>query len=216
MGDGFSYKLLGVEEALKVLDPQKVAEAAKMALNTVARDTRVEASRQIRDIYNIKAGDVNKKLKVTVRASTYEMQAVISGLGMGLALSYFDAQQIMRSRMIKAGKGIDRHVLGVLVKGDVTARVKTGSGAKIVPSKYGNRPFIATMRSGHRGVWVRTGKVRSSPRYRGDQALEQLMGPGVGGAFGSRRVMDALQAYVSKKLPAEFNRVLGLKLKGQL
>lgn len=201
----FDVKLEGIDEALKAFDPQKVITAARQAINRTADSTRTEASRLIRSEYNIKATRLNQYLKVDAKASGNELSATITGKGRGLALSYFDAKQegvIANKKGFRYTRKAQR--TGNLRRGGaVTTLVKLAGGRKIVNDKYDNKPFLAKMKSGHIGVWVRTGK--------GKQPIEQHMGPGVGGLFGSKSIMDRIKTFVKDKFATEFNRLLNLK-----
>lgn len=195
-------KLEGVEKAMKMFDPNNVRKAANAALNRVAGSGKTEASKLIRQEYNIKAARVNQFLSLTVRAKGYDMMAVITGRGLGIALAYFDAKQ-QGYKLI--GEGAGRMRTTYLSRsgrkpGDVTVRVKRSSGRKVVGPKYNNKPFLAQMKSGHVGVFVRTGAQR--------KPIEQFLGPGVGGLFGSRKIMQAVKRRINEMWSKEFNHQL--------
>jgi len=215
MADNFSIQVIGIKQAMAMLDPNKVRLAANQAINRVASSARKEASTLIRQEYNIKAGRLNEYLRLAVRARGDNMEAVITGRGLGLALAYFDARQQgiktlgagagkLRSKYLAAtrqgGRGpvlIDGKWKTVSFGGEVTARIKRSR--KIVQPKFGHRPFMAQMRSGHIGVFERTGK---------DRTMVQRFGPGVGGLFGSRKIMEAVKKMVLARFGKEFDRQL--------
>lgn len=200
-------KLEGVEKAMKMFDPNNVRKAANAALNRVAGAGRTEASKLIRQEYNIKASRVNQFLRLAVRARGYDMEAVISGRGLGIALAYFDAKQ-QGFKLIGEGAGTMRTKYLSRTgrkRGDVTVRVKRSSGRKVVGPKYSNRPFLAQMKSGHIGVFVRTGDAR--------KPIEQMLGPGIGGLFGSRKIMQAVRQKINEVWSKELNHQLDYYLK---
>lgn len=200
-------KLEGVEKAMKMYDPNLVRKAANAALNRVAGSARTEASKLIRQDYNIKAARINQFLRVAVKAAGMRMEAVISGRGLGIALAYFDAKQ-KGSKMIGEGAGKFRtKFLARTGKklGDVTVKVKRGSGRKAVGPKYNNKPFLAQMKSGHIGVFVRKSKNR--------KPIEQLLGPGVGGLFGSAKIMQAVKRKIKELWAKEFKHQLDYYLR---
>lgn len=207
MPDFFTVELKGVKEALAILDPKKLKLATNRALNRVAGSGKTEASRGIRQEYNIKAARINQFLRLSVRARGANSEATITGRGLGIALAYFDARQ-KGYKLLGEGAGKMR-TKGLIRSGrkrsDVTVRVKRSSGRKIVNSKYGNKPFLAQMKSGHIGVFVRTGK--------GKKPIEQLLGPGVGGLFGSRKIIQAVKSKILKMWAAEFTRQLNYYFK---
>lgn len=204
-----SIEVKGVKEAMEMFDPQKVIQAARKSLQRVSNSAITHASKEIRKEYNIKAKDLRKFLRLTIRPRGNLLAAVITGTGMGLALASFEAKQVG----VKTAKGSFQYTrratrsVSLRFGGDVTVRVKTSSGRKVVTGKYGNKPFIARMKSGHLGVWIRQDKKRLP--------IKQLFGPGVGGLFGTKRIMDSTKVHVNETFSKEFRRnldyVLGRK-----
>jgi hypothetical protein len=227
MPDNVSIIVTGVKEAMAVCDPDKVRRAANQALNRVAISARKEASDIIRKEYNIKANRLAEYLRLSVRARGDNMEAVITGRGLGLALAYFDAKQA-GVKLINAGAGKMRtkflgatkrkkpnrgpvFIPGVGWKtvsfgGETTAITKISAGRKLVKSKYDHKPFMAQMKSGHIGVFERTGF---------ENKIKERFGPGVGGLFGSSKIMQAVKKLVEDRFKGEFDHqlehYLGLK-----
>jgi hypothetical protein len=206
--DSFDMKVTGITEALKMFHPNIVISAARSTVNRVSSSGKTEAGRLIREQYNINQSRLNDYLKLTSRASGYKIEAVITGRGRGLALAYFDAKQKGKI-LISTGKGKTRrsHLgskYGSGYAGNVTVRVKRSSGRKVVGPVDGNRAFMQRMKSGHVGVWVRTSKQRLPVR--------QLLGPGVGGLFGTKRVMDGTKKKINDQFGPEFNRQMSYYL----
>ncbi len=196
----FDIKLEGVDKALKQFDSKIVIRSANAAINDVAKQGINEAERIIRSEYNIKPSRLKQFLKLTSRAIGNSLEAVITGKGLGLALSYFDAKQIGRAiRSLRIGAQRIKTVLakrGQRYGGEVTALVKYVGGRKVVTGKYDNKPFIAQMKTGHIGVFVRQGKER--------KPIEQLYGPGVGGLFGTSSIMDRTKKVINEKFSSRF------------
>lgn len=193
-------KLEGVDKAMAMFDPNKVRLAANAALNRVAGSGKTEASKIIRQEYNIKAARVNQYLRLEVRARGYDMEAVISGRGLGQALAYFDAKQ---QGFRIGGEGAGRMRTKYLTRtgrkrGDVTVRVKRG-GPKILHGEHGNKPFLATIK-GKLVILERKGKSRFP--------ISGFVGPGVGGLFGTLKIMQAVKRRISEQWPKEFARQL--------
>lgn len=69
-------KIEGIDEIIKDLDPKKVTNAAKMALNTAASQTKTFISKRIRQEWNIPAAEVGKRLGVS-KASKNNLRAFI-------------------------------------------------------------------------------------------------------------------------------------------
>jgi len=200
-------KLEGVEKAMKMFDPDKVRKAANAALNRVAGSAKTEASRLIRNEYNIKAYTVSRFLHLDIRAQGYNMVAIISGHGMGIPLYYYDAKQA-GIRLIGEGAGKMRTKFlsrtGRKI-GPVTVKVKRTGGRKIVSPHYGIKPFIAQMKGGGISVWVREGGERLP--------IEKMFGPGIGGLFGSRKIMQKVKQKINEVWSKELNHQLDYYLK---
>jgi hypothetical protein len=196
MADDFKIELTGVTKALLTLDVDAVARAAREALNKVAVAGMTEASKLIRSDFNIAAARLKQYLKLSMRAQGSTLQAVITGSGRGMALSYFGARQQGRA-ITGTGRG-KRRRLHLTVKrprgGAVSVQVK--QTRKVLQPIGGFKPFLAQMPSGHIGVWVRTG--------RGRFPIQQRFGPGVGELFGTRRVMDGTVKVINDRFGPEF------------
>jgi hypothetical protein len=197
----FDIKLEGIDKALKQFDPKIVIRAANAAINDVSKQGVNEAERIIKSEYNIKPSRLKQFLKLTSRAKGNSLEATITGKGLGLALSYFDVKQIGRSiRSLKIGGQKFKSVVakrGQQYGGAVTALVKRSAGRKVVSGRYDNKPFIAQMKTGHIGVWVRKDKDR--------KPIEQLYGPGVGGLFGTLNVMERTKKIINEKFAPRFS-----------
>ncbi|MBS0368422.1 MAG: phage tail protein [Proteobacteria bacterium] len=171
-----------VSRALEKLQGVKAAvkeKAVVRALNEVADQAKVRAAREIRaQGYNLKAATIKKAITIT-RAKPGVLVAVVRAVGRPVPLIQFDGRQ-------------DR-------KGRVTVKVK--GGRKIVKDA-----FIATMPTGHRGIYVRQGdthkKVRRNDRVRWyGLPIHELYGPSIPAVFGNQVIQEALEALVREKLP---------------
>lgn len=198
-------KLKGIDAALKTFDPKKVITAARQAINRTADSTRTEASRLIREEYNIKPSKLNQYLKVNAKASGNTLVAEITGKGEGLSLINFDAKQqgvIANKKGIRYTRKASR--TGNLRRGgELTTLIKLSEGRKVTPGKYGNKPFIARLTSGKLVVLERTSKERMS--------IKSRFGPGIGLLFGTAKIMNRIKRYVNDKFVPEFHRLLNLK-----
>ncbi len=108
---------------------RKVFPAAlAAAINKTIRFTNVAASKEIRQVYNIKAADVKKTISVK-KASKNRLRAEFASRGARIALAKFGAKQTKRG---------------------VTVKVKKTGGRKLIKGA-----FLSTMPSGHKGVFHR-------------------------------------------------------------
>ena len=154
-------------------------KAGVRALNKVAAQAKTAASREIRAAgYNMKAARI--KDRITVRPATAgNPVAIVRCSGRPIPLVEFSARET------KAG---------------VTVSVKNGRKAI-------KGAFIATMPSGHRGVFVRVGKAHKKMMVRGKAAwhglpIKELYGPAIPDAFGNDVVQQALVRLIKDKYPA--------------
>ena len=123
--------IIDAKDARKI--PRAMRLATVSAINKAMGKARVAASKEVRQVYNIKAGDIKKALNIT-RANSKKMYSNHIISGKRLLLSYFSPRQ---------------------TKKGVTVRIKKSSGRKVVQGA-----FEATMKTGHKGVFKRKGKSR--------------------------------------------------------
>jgi hypothetical protein len=166
----YEIKLEGIDEALKQFNPKLVIRAANSAINDVSKQGTNEASRLISAEYNIKPTRIKKYLKLTSRARGVNMEAIITGKGLGIPRAYFSPKQegvIANKKGFRYTKKAKQTGRG----GIVTTLIKLAHGRRKVPAINGNLPFMAMMNSGHIGVWVRESKARLP--------ITPVFGPGI-------------------------------------
>ena len=125
----------GVERLLSEA-PKRLPSAIVRGLNDTANHARAESVRRICAEWAVKPAAARKALTIR-RASAARQEAAVEavgGRGYGIPLVSFGARQTRRG---------------------VTYRLKKAGGRNLVKGA-----FLATMRSGHRGVFVRKGKAR--------------------------------------------------------
>jgi hypothetical protein len=127
-------KITGINDVVKRLQ-QFGAEATQLtvrAINDTATHTRAEAVRRIREDWNVKAGTVREAFSIR-KATRDRLVAEVSASAQPIGLIHFGARQ-----------------------------TRTGVSYKL--KKFGRNTlkhaFIATMGSGHRGVFLRRTKKR--------------------------------------------------------
>lgn len=161
-----------------------VAKAAHMAMrsaiNKVLRSCRTEANRLLRESYRLSKSDIDKVMSLKLSTGSNLTGQLIVG-GQRFKLYAFP------SRQLKIG-----------VKVTITKR-----SPKTLPHR-----FIATMQSGHTGIFQRKGDKRRMTKGRYKEALRQpvveLMGPSVAQLFASKKIIERLKALVKEKLPEVF------------
>ena len=174
-----TVKVEGIKEALEKFDPKVVGKAAVSTMNEVIKSTRTFASDIIRNErgFKILKSDFDKRVEMKP-ARMNDLTAVLTvhrisakfGWRTGkdsFALTYFGAKEARRTSVgvtIKSRKGIKKQKRTGMGSG-VTVQVLKGGTVARFP-----HAFIATMKSGHIGVFRRvegkaaTGKQKIAER----------------------------------------------------
>lgn len=170
---------------------EAVQVATPRALNKVAQQVRTQSAREIRAAgYKLKISTIKDAIKIQ-RATRSAPKAIVIARGGRVGLIEYAARQ--------TSKG-------------VTVSVK--NGRKLIRSA-----FIATMPSGHRGVFQRTGlgrkRVTRNGRVRSSGLpIRELFGPGVNNAFANQIVRANLTRFARERFRIVFEQELryaGLK-----
>jgi len=174
---------------------RKIEKASIRALNKTVRTGRTAASKIIRKTVNVKAKAVNKSLKIE-RAKKGKPVARIQSTYKAIPVIEFSGV-----RQTKKG---------------VSVRMR-----KDMPRKLFRGAFIATMKSGHKGVFRRLGKQylkRWSPgrkQTRGTENLpiKELYGPPVHNIFGDKinEIIRVSDGVLEKNLDHEIKFELSKK-----
>lgn len=172
-----SADLKGITASLtKYVGEQQLAVVR--ALNKTAMETRTAASVEVRGAgYNIKSSAIKRSLAIK-RASRGNLVVMLTATGKRIPLINYGARQTKRgvSFSVKNGRQTLRHA------------------------------FIATMQSGHVGVFQRIGKehkkvVRNGKKIRTGLPIEELTGPSIPQSLANGAVNKALMAKIREKFP---------------
>lgn len=151
-------KLEGVEEALRAFDPKHVEKAAALGINDTVRQVRTATSQEIRKTWNVKAGDLAKKIKAVKMARNGDLNAIIEARSESFSLSYFGAKSF-QGKLVQT-RNMGRKLKRVSRKQGVFVTIKKGEAQTHIP-----QGFMAAVRAGkgdsyHIGVFERKGKDR--------------------------------------------------------
>jgi len=165
-----TVKMEGLDKVMRSADPRRVRQAARLTLNDTAKAARTEGSKAVREEFNLKARDINQKLKFR-KAMNSNLEAVLAMRldKRGIGLMRFGATA-------RRGRAVTRKV-----KGEVTTtQLKRASRSQGVTVKIraGKKPtrlrnaFIARGAVGRGGalssqtaqVWVRNSKGQLIPK----------------------------------------------------
>lgn len=169
-----------IKQSLRQVE-KSMPKAFYSALNRVSQGLRTEAARKTRETYDIRAGDVRNTITFSKSGS---LDFIMKSRGPNIPLIRFKTKPskvpVRPPKVLKAS-------------------VKR-SGGKPIPGA-----FVARMKTGHVGVYIRSGKERLP--------VGQLYGPAVPVMMSSPEVSEHLQEQAAirmqKRLDHEVNRVLG-------
>ncbi len=165
--------------ATLALDAKDLARATARAVNKTATQARTLAVREVRAAgYNLKASTVRKAFAL-YRANPKRPIATLKATGQPIPLIDYGAKQNRTG---------------------VSVRVKNGR-------KTIKHAFIATMESGHTGVFLRTGKAHKRVEKNGrvrwsGLPIRELYGPSIPDAVGNEAVSKAVTQMIDRKFPA--------------
>lgn len=159
-----------------------VKESHVAACNRVAASVRAEATRTVRQRYpGFKASDVRATMEV-IRATYTKQTATVRVRGRRIPLLSFSARQ-----------------------------VRAGVSVRIRERKTVRGAFIATMPSGHKGVFKRSGRfgLRGNPKREKIMELKTLSTPQ---AVGQQEILEHLKSYAENRYKIEFQRELKFRV----
>lgn len=190
-----------IDRAIRDLDDmarQKVPRAAARALNKVGAQAKTQAAREIKDRYQIGTRMISKYISVARRASPSSLTVEVRAEGSPLPVLAFKARQTRKGVSVEIVRGRRKLI---------------------------SRAFIATLRSGHRGVFARTSATGASGYLGGsfqfrhgkgsrlrkkgnDLPIGELLTIGIPQAFSNRVVIERLDKLVRYKFPEIFRHEL--------
>ncbi len=153
-------------------------KATTSAINKAAKTALSRTESFIMETYSIRKKDLNEVVKL-IKANVNRNYANVIVKEKAIGLYKFRPRQTQKG---------------------VTASVKRGE-RKLYRSKDSKRgSFIATMKSGHEGVYIRKGKEKLP--------IKELFGPSAIQLFSSDRALDKIQEIFIERFEIELNREL--------
>jgi len=159
---------------------KSLARALKKAGGDALRTMRTEATRYVRGRKQIKAREIRKALSLR-----FPTVSEISGLEWTMYVKSIPIPMVeYPHRQVRKG---------------VSVGINRGSSRKLVKSA-----FVATMKSGHQGIFLRRGKARLP--------IDELFSSKVRDAFNDNEMVPWLFAATQQKFSESFDRLLPLEL----
>ncbi|RWQ35830.1 MAG: hypothetical protein EOS20_17300 [Mesorhizobium sp.] len=141
------WKTAEVKALMRKLQPPRLNQALNIAVNTTAKQVRTFAARIVAKAGGLKRGDVDPSIRIYPYSRPSTLTATVRGSGRPIALVKFAARQTK--------PGVTANAWG-------TRKLYKGT-------------FIATMRSGHTGVFVRETKKRVPVKELWGAGVTQVM-----------------------------------------
>jgi Prophage minor tail protein Z (GPZ) len=170
------------------LDPVVLDRAVTSAVNKTQRKVRTRFRLEARKLYNVKAGAINRRVKLTP-AKLQKKDAVLTYLGPRIGLVNFSSKPKVVRTIDRRGRKIKR--VGVTVK------VRRDSPRKFVSSVPG---FIARGRSDNIHVFARTSGKRQSLKARYSLSIPQMIG--------NPEIINTVLTLAKTELPNEFDHAM--------
>lgn len=181
---GFDQKQLADVEKLLDHIPRGAERACSRALNRTTTGVRTQATRSIRDIYVIKAGDVRETMRVD-KATPNKLRARLVSRGAVLGLQHFSYSPKNPNQRPKIG---------------VRIRVRKASSAKPIAGTF--------LISGKTGIFQRKGKERFPLERKSGPAVPSMMKT----AVDERGLQEKAEERLARELEHEVDYLLKGKL----
>ncbi len=195
-----SVKLEGIEEAKKLCSSALIRDVLKYTMQDIAKGASVTGKNKIKEGYNIKPGDLNRKVKVKPTGDPLEQVVEVRDEGRPPGIFQMSGRQAVQT------------TLGTWIE------PRKNKGAYFIP-----QAFIATMASSHKGVFIRYrgGSGKGGRMTRRDvmgknPPIHEIYGPWVSSLFGDFVVTRAIDLWVVQNAQRIFNQKLAWKTGGLL
>ncbi|MCK9469039.1 MAG: phage tail protein [Porticoccaceae bacterium] len=191
------YEFKDIDQLAGKFDPKHVETAAYSAAQRTARSARTRIKRKVREIYTVRAGDLDAASTIR-RVDSDRYAYVIRYVGGLIGLDKFGMRTpITRRKGRKKYRG-----LSVQVKKQGARKIiKSGFAADVNGMKAFERaPHASWQPSGS------SGKHATLP-------IKRLMGPSVPQMVGSTDVLADVERFVEEEMPKQFNSALNALLR---
>jgi len=133
----FYLKVEGLSSLEQTLNPDIINKAITRALNRAAKSAVVIGSRKIREIYNIKAVDIKKAVKIR-KATLRNTEAELQITGEPIPFKYFGAKQTRKGVTVRIKKTEPRKLIrSAFIGGYLPIKQKKGKYKPIKRVSWG-------------------------------------------------------------------------------
>ena len=180
--------LTNIDALRKAFDPKLVKTALDRAIRTAADRVRTQISRDVRERYNIKAGDIGKAVTLRAVNSDGVLQRLLVYTGGRISLARFGA----RPRVVRGGRRKYKGVTVQVLKSEARQMVKGGFLAKGRNAKEDTPQQI----------FQRTGDSRLP--------IRKLTGPAIPTMVANKAILAKVNDTATDVLNKEFTRQMNL------
>ncbi|MDR3353688.1 MAG: phage tail protein [Synergistaceae bacterium] len=174
--------------------PGGAEKAIARAINRAVEGARTDAVKAVCELYEIKPVAVRKTIQIQ-RATPKKLKAIIFSTGSTIGLYNF----FVSPKKPPKQKGVK-----VSNRKTVIAGVKFGTRAEFPGG------FIARMKSGHKGIWRRTGETTEN----GLPEIKEFFGLSVPQMLGNDKVLDFIRHRANRRLHKELYHQINFLFKG--
>jgi len=194
--------------ALRMYDTKLVKQSLNSSLRKVTNQSKTEGSKAIREKFNIKARDVNRKLKIYHFHRTDSPRSEIAITSRSIGLLNFGATAVRgRSKITKRKGELQRTTLK-------RAGKRQGVSATIVKGQRVNLPnaFIARGQRGRSDLDASNAQVFERSGSKGIRAVRVISPTSM---FAQERVQDRIGKLLDRKWTELFDHELAWRLRKQ-
>lgn len=165
---------------------QGIEKAVSSAINKTLVNIKTEAKKKIQSEYNIKSRDIEKTFKI-YKANYSKLTGTVESKGHSYSAFKF--------------------ITGYTNDRRIKVKIKKSRGTVIFTGKkkYKTNPFVATMGSGHTGIFQRENQAR-------DASIKESYSLSIPQALGGKEVNEFVQEegakHLAKNLDREVERIL--------
>jgi len=146
------FQLSGVREALSFLPDDVVFKAARSTVSKVRPSAVAAVTAELRRVWNVPRSEISKRVDSRITGAG-GLEATIFIGGRSVSLSYFSAKQ-MRGAAVITRKGTKIRKRGSFAFQGVSVTVENSKTTLL------HQAFMQRTKSGHVGIFVRTGVSR--------------------------------------------------------
>ena len=203
-----TFKLEGVEEALRDLDPKLVSRAASAAINKLTKQVKTEGRKAIQEDFNLRVSDIDRKVKIGL-ARRDDLTGTITVQDTSIGLINFGAKWVRGRTVTTRPRSGELKVKTLKRAGrnqGVTARIRRSGSRTYLP-----QAFIV------RGAVGRSGGLSASNAQvfvRGSSGLIPKRIPSVATLFEREKTLNRIGKLVEAKWSGLFSHELDRLQKG--